>query len=46
MPSIFEILFLIGNRGKISKEKNPICYISGTEGCKKLRSVNFFLRKN
>ena len=43
MPSIFEILFLIGNPGKISKgEKvflrgNLICYISGTEGCRKLK---------
>ena len=45
MQSIFEILFLIGNRGKISKgEKafrrgNLICFISETEGHRKLKFV-------
>ena len=43
MQPIFQILFLIGNPGKISKgEKaflrvNLICYISGTEGRRKLK---------
>ena len=42
MQSIFEILFLVGNPGKISKRKslfkgNLICNISGTKGCKKFK---------
>ena len=43
MQSIFEILFLITNPGKTSVGKksfprgNLICYISGTEGCRKLK---------
>ena len=36
MQSIFEILFLVGSLGKISKE-NLICYISGAECRRKLK---------
>ena len=50
--SIFEILFLIGNPGKISMEEsllkgNLICYISGTEDCRKLKfgEVGFQIRQ-
>ena len=50
--SIFEILFLIGNPGKISLEEslskgNLICYISGTEDCRKLKfgEVGFQIRQ-
>ena len=41
MQSIFEILCLIGNPGKIFSGKsllgNLICYISEAEGCRKLK---------
>ena len=53
----FEVLFLIGNFGNISKGKkflreNSTCCISGTEGCRKLnfgevslQICQIFLRK-
>ena len=36
MQSIFEILFFIGNLAYILRV-NLICYIAGTEGCRKLK---------
>ena len=56
MQSIFEVLFLIGNSGKISKafqRGNLIFYILETKGCRKLKfgevgvhNCEDFLRKN
>ena len=40
MLLIFEFLFFIGNPDKICKGKKLICYILGTEGCRKLKFGN------